>query len=215
MKALSFFMALSLVCCPFSLVWSQNTGENTPPPVRVVEPDKKTDSAHAAIRDTERYEFGIYTGLLSVEDFNTNPLLGFAFVYHVNDNLFAQVNYGSSKVSRATFEDVADQNFLSSGDRRFNYLTLSGAWQIMHGRSYYRTTGKYNSGFYLTAGLGNVEFAGNSELDIVVGASYRIIRTDWLALNFDYRNHIFSREFIGDDKQTMNNEFVLGFNFFF
>ncbi len=195
--------------------WCQNSDTSGTPPVRVVEPDKKTDSAHAAIMDTERFELGAYTGLLSVEDFNTNPVLGLSFVYHLNTRWFAQLNYGSSSVSRATFEEVIGLDFLSSSDRDFNYTTLSASWQALHGRSYFGTGGKYNSGFYLTAGLGNVEFAGNSGSSLLVGASYRIIRTDFLSINFDYRNHIFKREFIGDDKQTFNNELAIGFNFFF
>lgn len=196
-------------------VWCQNSDESKAPAVRVVEPDKKTDSARAAIMDTERYELGVYTGFLSVEDFNTNPVIGLSFVYHIDPKWFAQFNYGTSSVDRATFEEVIDENFLASSDRDFTYMTIAGAYQILHGRSYFRESGKYNSGFYVLGGLGNVEFAGNSSSSLVVGASYRIVRTDWLLIHFDYRSHIFDREFIGDDKQTFNNELVVGFNYFF
>ena len=200
-------------------VWCQNSDENEAPAVRVVEPDKKTDSARAAIMDTERYELGVYTGFLSVEDFNTNPVIGLSFVYHIDPKWFAQFNYGTSRVSRNSFEDAFvgedDPGYLADSDRDFTYMTIAGAYQILHGRSYFRESGKYNSGFYLLGGLGNVEFAGHSGTSIVVGASYRIVRTDWLLIHFDYRNHIFDREFLGENKQTFNNELVVGFNYFF
>lgn len=215
LKKVSILLS-ALAVTAFSVkILAQNSEDQATPPLRVVEPDKKTDDAHAAILDTERYEVGAYTGFLSVEDFNTNPVLGVSVIYHLNSKWYAQFNYGSSSVSRATFEDVVGGDFLAESDRDFNYATITAAWQVMHGRSYFGTSGKYNSGFYLLGGVGNVEFAGNSGSSLVLGASYRLIRTDWLSLNIDYRNHIFKREFIGDDKQTFNNELVLGVNYFF
>lgn len=196
-------------------VWCQNSDENDEPTVRVVEPDKKTDAARAAIMDTERYEFGVYTGFLSVEDFNTNPVFGLNFVYHINPKWYAQFNYGSSTVDRSSYEDSFGENYIADSDRDFNYMNIVAAYQILHGRSYFRESGKYNSGFYLVGGIGNVDYAGDSNTSVVIGASYRIIRTDWLLIAFDYRSHILESSFLGVDKQTFNNELAVGLNFFF
>src|SRR5690606_15469183 len=136
---------------------------------------------------------GAYTGLLSVEDFNTNPVLGVSVIYYLNPKWYAQFNYGSSSVSRATFEDVVGGDFLTDSDLDFHYASIAAAWQVMHGLSYNGTRWKSNSGFYLLGGVGNVEFAGNSSSSLVLGVSYRVIRTDWLSLNIDFRNHIFKR----------------------
>ncbi|MCW9016190.1 MAG: outer membrane beta-barrel domain-containing protein, partial [Kangiellaceae bacterium] len=74
---------------------------------------------------------------------------------------------------------------------------------------------KFNSHIYLTGGLENVEFAGESNIGLVVGTTYKVVSTDWLTWNFELKNHIFERDFLADKKMTNNIEFSVGFNVLF
>lgn len=207
----------ALIVCGFSssLALAQDASEQTRKPVRVVIPDKRVDAAQPATIDTEKFELGAYVGMLSVADFNTNLVTGFSLTYHITRDWLAQVQMGQSTVSRATFEDIADANFLADGEYDFTYTTLSGGYRIAHGRSFLSTKGKYDSAIYLLAGVGNIEFAGNSAASGLLGLSYRVVPTDWMTINLDFKNHLFEREFLDTTSQTMNNELNIGVNVLF
>lgn len=183
--------------------------------VTIINPQKKINKVRSAKIDTEKFELGFYLGTLSVEDFGTNQAMGFSVLYHLSPEYFAQFNYGSSDVGRATFEDVVGQDFLSDDDEIFDYTQLSIGYRLFHGRSFLGAKSKYNSHIYLTAGIENVDFAGESNLGFVIGSTYKIVSTDWITWNFELKNHIVERDFLADKKVTNNIEFGVGFNALF
>src|SRR5690606_39298791 len=99
-------------------------GNSDSKPVTVIEPDKKMPSVRVAAIDTEKFELGAYAGLLCVEDFNTNPVTGISFTYHINRKFIAQSNYGVSTVGNAAFEKVADGKCLAEDDQDLVHVEL-------------------------------------------------------------------------------------------
>lgn len=188
-------------------------GDETSKPVKVIDPDKRVASVQAAAIDTEHFELGAYAGLMAVEDFNTNPVTGISFSYHINRKFIAQVNYGRSTVERAAFEEFNDQYFLEDYD--FKYLNLLAGYNLLDGRSFLGKRRKFNSAIYLMAGVADVSFANNEVTGMVLGVSYKTVITDWLTLNLDFRDTIFNREFLNDDKKTNNTEILVGLNALF
>lgn len=185
--------------------------------VRIIDPKKEVPVAKSAAIDTEKFELGLFTGFLAVEDFNSNLSYGLSFSYHITPAFLAQINYGESEVGRATFEDNAGdgRTFLRDSDRTFEYYNILAGYRILRGRSFFGANKKYNSDVYLLAGVGSVDFAGDSNSSIVVGTSYRVVLTDALVANFDIRGHSVKRNFLDDDKRTFNAEYVFGLNFLF
>ena len=183
--------------------------------ITIIEPDKKVKKAQFAAIDTERFELGVYTGTLSVEDFGNSQVTGFSFNYHINSRFLAQIGYGQSDVGRAAFEDALGRDFLSESDKEFNYTSASVGYQLFYGRSFFGARNKFNSHIYITAGVENVEFAGDTNTGIVLGTTYKVVATDWLTWNIDLRNHIFDREFLAEKKTTQNIELAIGLNFLF
>lgn len=184
--------------------------------VRIIEPKKDVQIAESATIDTEKFEFGVYAGFLAVEDFNTNPVLGASFSYHLTPKIMLQLNYGQSDVEKASFEkNIENASFLADADRRFDYYNLLAGYKVLRGRSFFGANKKYNSDIYLLAGLGSVDYAGDSNTSVVIGTSYRVVLTDYLTANLDVRGHSVDREFLNDSKQTFNAEYVIGINVLF
>lgn len=184
----------------------------------IIEPEKKSTPVRSAQIDTEHFELGVFGGELNTEDFNSNPVFGISFSYHVTSNIMAQINQGSSEVDKATFEerDIIDgDGFLAESDRTFTYRSILGGYRILSGRSFLGSRLKMSSSIYLLAGLGQVEFADNESTSYELAASYRTVVTDWLTVNLDLKDHIFNRDFLNDDKTTHNVEFSLGINALF
>ncbi len=213
---------VAVVSMLFSLHLSaaDKIGDTNPSPqgdarssVKIIEPKKDVPVAKSASIDDERFELGIYTGILSVEDFNSNPVVGLSFSYHVTPLFMLQLQYGRSEVDKAAFEE--DNNFLSDSDRDFEYKHLLAGYRVLRGRSFWGKNSKYNSDIYLLGGVGSVDFAGESNTSVVFGASYRVVVTDAVVVNMDFRSHLADRDFLDDDKRTLNTEFGVGINLLF
>ena len=216
-----FVIAMSLVFT--SLVLAQNNTQgktisdisDNDGSVRIIDPKKEVSVAKSAAIDTENFELGLFAGFLAVEDFSSNLVYGASFSYHITPSFLAQLNYGTSDVNKATFEDVANASFLSDGDRAFEYYNILAGYRILRGRSFFGANKKYNSDIYLLAGIGSVDFAGSSNSSFVLGTSYRVVLTDAIVANLDIRGHSVERDFLDDSKRTFNTEYVFGLNFLF
>ena len=68
---------------------------------------------------------------------------------------------------------------------------------------------------YLVGGVGNTSFAGDEQFTMVFGTGYRIILSDWLTWNMDFRDHMFETELLSKKKTTHNIEFATGLTVFF
>jgi hypothetical protein len=48
-----------------------------------------------------------------------------------------------------------------------------------------------------------------------IGAGYRVLPTDWLAIHIDVQNHVFNTDLLGRDKLTSNIGAYIGATAFF
>ncbi len=183
------------------------------PGIKVVDPDKKVPKASAAALDTEHFEVGFNIGIMSVEDFNSNPSVGAALRYYFNEKFLIEGAFGRSQTKRSSTEETDNRDFIA--DRYFQYIGISAGYQFLKGRSFLGKRRKYNTGLYILGGIEQVDFAEDSNTGLLVALSYKTVVTDWLTMNIDFRNHIVQRELFGDDKLTQNTEIVFGFSSLF
>lgn len=182
--------------------------------IQIIEPAKQHRDVKDAAIDTEHFEVGLFTGFIAVEDFNSNSVSGLSAAYHFKDRMMLLAHYGTSKIDRASFETNTNSSFLSNADRKFTYVDLQFAYNVFPGKSFFGEGSNFDSGIYLLVGLGNTKFAGDSGTGLVFGSSYRMVITDYMTLNFDFKDHLFDRDFT-KKKQTHNIEFTAGVNVLF
>lgn len=183
--------------------------------VTVIEPETDVEPVQVAKIDTERFELGGYVGSISIADFNTVLMTGVSASYHIGDRYMASIAYGKSGEPEASFESNVGGNFLPDRDQGFQYVATYGSYRLFDGRTFFGSSKKFNSHIYLDAGLDSVTFGGESNIGLVLGVQYKLVLSDWLTGNLIFRDHIVSREFLGEDKLTQNIEFGLGFNALF
>lgn len=181
------------------------------PGIKVIEPDKKVPLATVAAIDDEHFEVGVFFGLLSAEDFNTNPSLGLAARYYWDAGLFFELSHGNSTTKPAHPEESRVFN----PDRDFRYTSLAAGYRLFEGRSFVGKRNKFNSGLYIVGGAERVDFAEENNTGLLLGLSYKTVLTDWLTFNVDFKNHIVKRNFQDDDKLTQNSELTFGINTIF
>jgi outer membrane beta-barrel protein len=167
-----------------------------------------------SVINEERFELGLYTGILSVEDFGSEPVAGLEFTYQLPNKWLLQASYGRAEVGQAAFES-SQRQFLASDDRDFEYIALTGGFRLIDGRSFWGSDFRFRSDIHLLFGPERVSFAGSDEWGFNAGLRYRVAFAEWLTGNVDFREHFVERDFIGDSKNTMNTEFRFGVNVLF
>lgn len=166
--------------------------------------------------DTEDFEIGISGGMLSVEDFESNPVVISHLTYHVSEDFFVQARYGVSELGESSFDRLSGgASLLGTDDKDISFYDLSLGVNIFPGETFIWDRWAVNSSFYLVGGVGSTQFAGSERFTVNGGVGYRLIANDFIALNFQVRDHVFDTEITGSKKATHNIELGAGISFFF
>ncbi|MGQ8366912.1 outer membrane beta-barrel domain-containing protein [Glaciecola sp. 1036] len=165
--------------------------------------------------DSENVEIGIFAGVINIEDFGSDVLLGARLAYHINENFFVEASYGQATAGETSFEVLSGgAPFLTDDQRDYVYYDLSMGYNL-NGEVFFSENWVFNSDFFFTLGAGNTEFADDERFTISAGAGYRLLVTDYLSVRFDVRDHVFNSDIIGEEKSVHNLTFTMSVSFFF
>ncbi|MFK8053756.1 MAG: outer membrane beta-barrel domain-containing protein [Woeseiaceae bacterium] len=185
-------------------------------PEQVIEPEVERREIVKPKIDTEDFEVGAYAGVMSVEDFGVNTVVGATIAYHFSESLFVEGTYGQTDTEETSFERLSGAaQLLTDEERQFRYYNASIGWNIFPGETFVTRNRSFNQSFYLIGGLGSTQFGGDDLFTINVGAGYRLLINDVFALRLDFRDHAFDTDLLGESKTAHNLAGHLGFTFFF
>ena len=188
--------------------------DSTPP--RVIEPNVARRKIKRPKIDNENWEVGVGAGFVSVEDFGTNPTYAGQLTYHVTEDFFFRADLGQSTAGKTSFETLnGDVELLTGDERRFTYYSLSLGYNFLPGEVFLGRGRAMTSSFYLMAGIGSVDFAGDQKFTVSFGAGYRILPTDWLAIHVRMQDRIYDSDLLGESKLVNNLEANIGLTVFF
>lgn len=181
----------------------------------VIQPDLNRRDINDSEIDSEDFEIGLYVGVISIEDFSSDTIVGARLAYHINENFFVEANYAQAQAGETSFEILSGGSpFLTEEERDYSYYNLSFGYNL-NGEVFLTENLVFNSATYFTLGAGSTEFGGDSRFTVTLGAGYRLLITDYFAVHFDVRDHVFNSEIIGPEKSTHNIEYGVGATFFF
>jgi outer membrane beta-barrel protein len=183
---------------------------------QVVEPAVERRTVETPRIDTENFESGAFAGTISIEDFGSSVVYGARIAYHFTEDLFAEATVGTSRAGKTSYEDLSGAaQLLTDGERDYTYYDLAVGWNALPGEVFFGGRRAMPSAVYLTAGAGNTHFAGDDHFTLAVGAGFRLLVTDWIALHLDVRDHMFKSDLLGKEKLTQNVQVGLGVTAFF
>lgn len=163
--------------------------------------------------DTEDFEATVFAGMLSIEDFGVNTVVGARFAYHINEDIFIEATLAQSTAGQSSAERIGP--FTLSGERDITYYNVVVGYNLLPGESFLTRNTSFNSAVYFVAGVGNTTFLSDDKLTISFGGGFRLLATDWLALHVDVRDHIFNIDVLAEDKTAHNLEVTIGVSAFF
>lgn len=183
---------------------------------QLVQPQLNRASIDEARINTDDFEFGAYYGLLSIENFGVNDVLGMRAAYHVTESIFFEMAFGISQGGTTSYERLSGAaKLLTDSDRDYTYYNVSVAYDLLPGEVFVFDRYAFNSAMYVIGGVGSTRFAGDDRFTLTMGAGYRLVVTDWIALHFDVRDHVFQIDLLGGDQTTHNLEIHSGATLFF
>jgi outer membrane beta-barrel protein len=183
---------------------------------QVVEPAVTRRDVEPAGIDTENFEAGLFVGTISIEDFGSSLLYGGRIAYHFTEDLFAEATIGTAEAGRTSYEDLSGSvDLLTDSQRQFTYYDLALGWNVLPGEVFFGGKRAMPSAIYLTLGAGSTRFADDDHFTVALGAGFRVLANDWLAVHFDVRNHMFESDLLGSSKTTQNLQASFGLTAFF
>jgi len=195
--------------------------KEAPPPTseapgQVIDPEVERREIKEPAIDREDFEIGGYVGIMSVEDFGTDVVYGVRLAYHITAGFFVEGTVGQTEAGLTSFEELSGgARLITDSERTFTYYNLNLGYNILPGEVFIGEGRAYNTNLYLIAGLGSTRFAGDDRFTVNVGAGYRFLLTDSIALHLDFRDHLFDIDLLGEEKTAHNLEGHLGFTVFF
>ncbi len=195
--------------------------EEAPPPTseapgQVIDPEVERREIKEPAIDREDFEIGGYVGIMSVEDFGTDVVYGVRLAYHITAGFFVEGTVGQTEAGLTSFEELSGgARLITDSQRTFTYYNLNLGYNILPGEVFIGEGRAYNTNLYLIAGLGSTRFAGDDRFTVNVGAGYRFLLSDSIALHLDFRDHLFDIDLLGEEKTAHNLEGHLGFTVFF
>lgn len=183
-------------------------------PLVVREPDRRQVDVDAL--DTENVELGVFGGIMSVQDFGTDTVVGARLAYHITEDFFVEGTYGQTTLGQTSFERLSGgAQILTDEERDLTYYNVSLGWNIFPGEAFVGRGFAFKGGLYLIGGVGSTEFGGDSRFTINAGVGYRLVATDWLAFHVTLRDHFFESDLLGENDTLHNLEFSGGLTLFF
>lgn len=182
----------------------------------LVQPQIERSEFDESLIDSEDFEISVFLGMLAIEDFGTNSVKGFKLAYHVNEDIFIQTVLGESKAGRTSFEVLSGgAPLLTRQERQFEFYQINLGYNLFPGEAFVSQDSTTNTVFYLIAGLGNTEFAGDERFTYNYGFGYRILFWDAFSVSADMRDHVFDLNIFGEEKKTHNLEYSLALSWYF
>lgn len=182
----------------------------------VYDPDVERREIDEDLIDVDDLELGLTFGVISIEDFGSSSVVGGKLTYHISEDFFFTANFAQSEAGETSYERLSgDAELLTAAQREYQYYGLNLGYNLFPGEAFVGQGRAINTSFYLLAGVGSTAFADDDYFTWHLGAGYRFVPLDWLAVSVDFQDHVFEHEILGESLQTHNLELSTSITVFF
>jgi outer membrane beta-barrel protein len=161
------------------------------------------------------FEIGAFVGTYATQNFGSSAVGGLRLGYHITEDFFVQTVYAQTKVSDEAFRQVLPGGVFPEEKEKLSYYNLSIGYNVLPGEVFIGTKRAKPTQLYIIAGVGSTKFDQQRRPTYNVGMGWRVFFADWLSLQVDMRDHIFSLDLLGKRQSTQNLEFTGGLSAYF
>jgi outer membrane beta-barrel protein len=186
-----------------------------PPEDQVIQPELDRRAVKVLHIPSNDIEFGLFTGVYNTEYFGTDLIGGARLGYHITEDFFAEAVYGDTRATDEVFRQILPGGIFRNPKEKLRYYELTGGINVLPGELFFWTSTARPSALYLIVGLGSTNFLDQRHFTATAGFGLRAWLANWVSLQVDMRDHIFSLDVLGQQRSTQNLEFSGGVTFFF
>ncbi len=163
--------------------------------------------------NSELFDVGLTAGIINLEDFPAEFLVGASVTFKASESFFLQYNYVQADISRSTHE----QGGLVYGvDRGFSHYDLLVGYNLFQGEFFAGKGGSHLSSLYVVGGVGDTDFGGEESFTYTFGVGYQIEFFRKYVLRVDYRDYLYKSAIIsGEDTTVQSNQLSVGMGYLF
>lgn len=187
-----------------------SAGEGT-----VLDPRIERRRVKEAQINADNLEFGLWTGMLSIEDFGTSTLAGASAAFHISEDIAFEALVQKARGGETSFEKLGAVRLLNDKDREWLGWSLNVSYKLLPGEAFLGSHRAFNTGLYFSGGAGSTRFAGDDHFTLNAAAGYQVLLTDWVSLRMEMRDYFYQSDIFGTDEVTQNLAWTLGITGFF
>lgn len=157
--------------------------------------------------NSELFDIGVFTGVINIQDFPAEFVIGANITFKASEDFFLQYNYLQSDVSESSFEKNPGFPTLDLGDERvFEHYDLLVGYNIFQGEFFTSGDKAHLSSLYVVGGIGDTDFGGEENFTYTLGLGYQIEFVRRYLVRFDYRDYFYrSSLVVGSEEDTVHN----------
>lgn len=160
-------------------------------------------------------EVGIYGGVLSVEDFGANYLVGLSGSFHFTEDFFVNANIGWSEIDDETYRRANLPLFGDNKTKKVQDLNALLGWNYLRGEMFWGNKHVFTTDLYLVAGAGTINFDSEDYFTWLVGSGLKVLPKDWIAIRIEGKLSQYRSSLLGYKKYTHNMDMLIGVNVYF
>lgn len=180
----------------------------------IVKPDAEQDIIKDSDIRNVSMNIGIYAGLISYENFNSNYLAAIYVSYPFDEKIFVEAEFGVSGINDTEYRNIG-LPLLTEEESDVQFYTVLIGYNLLPGEVYWSRTKTLISRFYLIGGIGSVSFDDKDTVSVHLGAGFKMELDDNKSVRFEARDRLFDSDILGTDKLSNNTEFHLGIDWNF
>lgn len=180
----------------------------------VIEPQVDRRNIRIPKIKVDDIEFGVYGGIMSVQDFGSSSVVGGRIGYHLTEDFFVEGAYGRAKVSDESFRRLGIAVFREA-QTNLTYYHLSVGYNLFPGEIFFGKNWAMTSAVYVAAGVGNVNFNDENNTAFNFGIGVRTLPFQRLAIRAEVRDLLFQSDVLGKNELKHNFELTLGLSTYF
>lgn len=182
---------------------------------QVIDPELDRRDVRPPRFPSNDFEAGVFVGTFATQNFGSSVVSGLRAGYHLTEDVFVQAVYAQTKVSDEAFRRVLPGGVFPNERETLSYYNLSAGYNILPGEVFIGSKRAKASAVYVIGGIGSTKIVDQRRQTINVGLGMRVLLADWLSVQVDLRDHIFSLDLLGKRESTQNLELTGGLSFYF
>lgn len=205
----------TLAVLPLGATAQEQKADQNAPNEQVIVPEVNRRPIKLPKFPSNDFEISTFAGVYATQNFGTSPVYGVRLGYHITEDVFVQAVYGQTKVSDASFRQILPGGIFVNPTEKLSYYNVSAGLNVLPGEVFFLRNRAFPSSLYLIGGIGSTSFNAQRRQTFNVGFGAKVFFRDWVSLQVDMRDHIFSLDLLGKRQSTQNLEFTGGLSFYF